>query len=138
MKTYQPKEGEVVRMWHLIDAKGEILGRMATKIATLLMGKQKPEYSAHMDSGDWVVVTNSKEIVLTGNKMKDKKYYSHSMYPGGFKEVTLERLMAKNPNKIIEKAVHGMLPGNKLKKQRMGRLKVYVDDKHPYGEKFNK
>ena len=137
-KTYQPKHKDIKRNWHLIDAKGQVLGRMSTQIAILLMGKHKPSYSSHMDMGDSVVVVNAKEIVLTGKKMKDKTYKSHSGYPGGFKEVSITKLMKENPKKIIEIAVSGMLPGNRLKSPRMKRLRVFGGPKHPYENLFKK
>lgn len=134
MKTYQPKAKDIEREWHLIDAKGQVLGRMATQISTYLMGKHKPTYSAHMDSGDYVVVINCDKVELTGKKEKQKVYYSHSGYPGGFKETSYEQLKSKQPEKVIEKAVYGMLPTNKLRSERMNRLKVFVGEDHPYKE----
>ena len=136
MKTYQPKQKEVKRSWQLIDAKGEILGRLATKAAGLLTGKGKASYSTHMDMGDNVVVVNAEEIKVTGKKAIQKVYRSHSGYPGGLKEVSFAKLMEKHPERIIEHAVSGMLPDNRLKKGRMARLKVVVGDKNPYEEKF--
>ena len=138
VKTYQPKHKDIKREWHLIDAKGQVLGRLSTKIATLLMGKHKPTYSSHMDMGDCVVVINAKGIILTGKKMKDKTYKGHSGYPGGFKEVSITKLMDENPKKIIEIAVSGMLPDNRLKSPRMRRLKVFADSKHNYDNMFKK
>lgn len=135
-KTYQPKETEVTRKWHLFDADGKTLGRIATQIATFLIGKHKPTYSAHMDSGDFVVVLNSVKVKVTGNKEEGKTYYSHSGYPGGLKERSLKELRAKNPNKIIELAVRGMLPDNRLRAKRMARLKVFSGEKNEYKEKF--
>ena len=136
MKTYHPTAKEVKRNWHLIDAKGEILGRLSTKIATFLMGKHKPEYSPHMDVGDHVVVLNAGEIKVTGKKEKQKVYRKHSGYPGGFKEIAFLKLKKEQPTKIIEYAVHGMLPDNKLKKDRMNRLKVLKGADNIYSEKF--
>ena len=136
MKTYQPKQKEVNRSWHLIDAKGEILGRLAAKAAGLLMGKGKASYSTHMDMGDNVVVVNAEEIKVTGKKAIQKVYRSHSGYPGGLKEVSFARLMEKHPERILEHAVAGMLPDNRLKAGRMARLKVVVGDRNPYEEKF--
>ncbi len=124
MKTYQPKQNEVVRAWHKIDAKGEVLGRLATKIATLLMGKQKSTYSRHMDSGDNVVVINAEKIETTGTKSEYKVYRSHSGYPGGFKEVSFDKMKKEHPARIIEIAVKGMLPDNRLRSDRMARLHV--------------
>lgn len=135
-KTYQPKEKEITRSWHLFDADDKVLGRMATQIATLLIGKHKPTYSPHMDSGDFVVVLNSTKVKVTGNKEEDKIYYSHSGYPGGLKERSLKELRAKNPNEIIELAVRRMLPDNRLRAKRMARLKVFSGEQNEYREKF--
>ena len=125
MKTYQPKQKEIKRDWHLVDAKDQVLGRLSTKVATLLMGKQKTTYSAHMDSGDFVVIINAEKIITTGKKSLNKVYRSHSGYPGGFKEVTFEKMSKEHPNRIIEFSVNGMLPDNRLKADRMARLFVF-------------
>lgn len=138
MKTFQPKVKEIKRVWHLIDAQDAILGRIATKIAQYLMGKGKPTYSAHLDSGDYVVVINAEKVVLTGKKPLQKVYRSHSGYPGGLKEVTLARMRKEHPGRILEHAVLGMLPDNRLKKDRMARLKILIGEKNPYADKFNK
>ena len=138
MKTFQPTAKEIKREWHLIDAKDEILGRLSTKIAKLLMGKDKPTFSRHMDSGDFVVVVNAEKIMVSGRKASQKVYQSHSGYPGGFKEKTYSMVMEKNPERIIEHAVKGMLPDNRLKKGRMLRLKVVAGDKNPYEKEFKK
>lgn len=135
-KTYQPKASEIKREWHLIDAKSEMLGRLATKIAGLLMGKGKRTYSAHMDSGDYVVVTNARKVPVTGNKEKQKIYYRHSGYPGGLHQRTLAEQRVKNPTKIIELAVYNMLPKNKLRGPRMARLKIFSEESHPYDDKL--
>jgi large subunit ribosomal protein L13 len=132
MKTTQIKPSDVVRKWHLIDAKGKILGQVCTQAATLLMGKHKVSFTPHVDSGDYVVVINAKDVEVTGNKRADKKYYSHSMIPGGFKEITFEKLMDKDPRKIIAHGVKGMLPGNKMQDLRMARLKIFTEETHPY------
>ncbi len=132
MKTTQLKSGDIKRKYHLIDLKDQILGRVSTQIASLLIGKHKPESSSHMDNGDFVVAINAKDIKVTGKKMTDKLYQSHSGYPGGFKELRLEQLMDKDPRKVIEHAVKGMLPKNKHQKPRLLRLKTFVDDKHTY------
>jgi len=137
MTTYSPKVSEIKHFWHLIDANGQILGRLASEIATLLMGKHKPYFVPHLDCGDYVVVINAKEIKVTGKKEAQKQYYRHSGYPGGFRQVTLKEQMAKDPRKIIEHAVAGMLPKNKLKDKRLARLKIFIDEKHPYGEKIS-
>jgi large subunit ribosomal protein L13 len=136
MKTYQPKQKEVKRGWHLIDAKGQILGRLSSRIVKLLMGKHKAGYSAHMDVGDYVVVINAKEIVVSGKKEEQKVYRSHSGYPGGYKEVKYKKMLAEKPERIIELAVLGMLPENRLKKKRIARLKMFAGGKHPYQDKF--
>jgi large subunit ribosomal protein L13 len=137
LKTYQPKQKEVKRAWHLIDAKGEVLGRLATKVATLLMGKQKSTYSAHMDSGDNVVVINSELVKTTGTKKEYKVYRSHSGYPGGYKEVSFAKMSKEHPSRVIEIAVKGMLPDNRLKSDRIARLHVVKGDKHKYDKYFN-
>ena len=136
MKTYQPKQKEIKRDWHLVDAKDQVLGRLSTKVATLLMGKQKTTYSAHMDSGDFVVIINPEKIITTGKKSLNKVYRSHSGYPGGFKEVTFEKMSKEHPNRIIEFSVNGMLPDNRLKADRMARLFVFKGEKHKYESKF--
>lgn len=138
MKTFQPTQKEIVRKWHLVNARGEVLGRIASKIAGFLMGKNKATYSAHMDSGDFVVVTNSEKVVLTGKKREQKVYRGHSGYPGGFKEVTFEKMSKEHPERIIQHAVSGMLPDNRLKQDRMARLKVFKGEQHSYEDKFNK
>jgi len=129
MKTYQPKEKEVKRESHTIDAKDQILGRLATKIADLLMGKSKVTYSRHMDSGDFVTVVNVEKILVTGKKALKKTYKSHSGYPSGFKEKKYSEVMERHPERIMEHAVEGMLPDNKLKKDRMLRLKLVIGEK---------
>jgi len=137
MKTFQPKEQEVNRNWHLIDAKGEIVGRLATKISQILMGKNKVSFSKHMDMGDYVVLLNSEKIKFSGRKEDKKLYRSHSGYPGGFKEITAKLLREKHPERIILKAVSGMLPENRLKKERLKRFKIVVGNKNPFEDKFN-
>ena len=136
MKTYQLKSKEVKRAWHLIDAKDAVLGRLATRAAALLMGKLKVDYSPHIESGDYVVVVNAEKVKVTGRKAQQKLYRSHSGYPGGFKEVTYAKMSEEHPERIIEHAVSGMLPDNRLKKARMAMLKVIVGDKNPYADKF--
>jgi len=132
MKTYSPKPTEMTHDWYLIDAEGKTLGRLATLIATYLMGKHKVQYSAHLDCGDNIVVINASKVAVTGNKLEDKKYYRHSGYPGGIKETSLAELMDRNPALAIEKAVAGMLPKNRLQDDRLRRLKVYADAEHPH------
>ncbi len=136
MKTYQPKKKDVKRNWHLIDAQNQVLGRLSTEVARLLTGKHKPTYSGHMDMGDYVIVVNVSQIALTGNKAKQKVYRSHSGYPGGFKEVSFAKMMSEAPEKIIEHAVSGMLPDNRLKSKRLRRLKIFAGGNHPYEDKF--
>lgn len=137
MKTYQPKAKEVNRNWHLVDAKGKVLGRVATKIAIFLTGKHKVGYSAHMDSGDFVVVVNAKDVKLTGRKSEQKLYRSHSGYPGGFKEVTFAKMNKEKPTEVIRHAVSGMLPDNRLKKDRLARLKIFAGEENPFKDKIN-
>jgi len=122
----------VERMWWLIDAKDKILGRLASTIAFLLMGKHKPYYTPHIDCGDFVIVINASQIRVTGKKEKKKIYYWHTGYPGGLKSMSFEEMMKKNPKKVIELAVKRMLPKNRLLKFRLKRLKIYLDDKHPH------
>lgn len=136
MKTFQPKGKTIERTWHLVDAKGEILGRTATQIAIFLMGKHKTTYSAQTDSGDFVVVLNAQKVKLTGNKPEQKVYRGHSGYPKGFKEVSFAKMSKEHPERIIEHAVDGMIPDNRLKAQRMARLKVLSGDKNPFEDKF--
>jgi len=136
MKTYQLKAKEVKRNWHLIDAKDQVLGRLASQVAAHLMGKLKVDYSPHIESGDYVVILNAEKVAITGKKAEQKVYRSHSGYPGGFKEVTFEKMSKEHPERIIEHAVSGMLPDNRLKKARMAMLKVIVGDKNPYEDKF--
>ncbi|HJY99034.1 MAG TPA: 50S ribosomal protein L13 [Patescibacteria group bacterium] len=129
MKTYQPKAKEIKRESHEIDAKGEILGRLATKIAGLLTGKGKPTYATHMDMGDSVTVLNAEKIVVTGKKAQQKVYQGHSGYPGGFKEETYAKVHKEHPERILEHAVSGMLPDNRLKAERLKRLTIVIGDK---------
>ncbi len=132
MKTYSPKPTELSHDWYIIDASGQTLGRLASQVATLLMGKHKPQFSAHIDCGDNVVLINSAQIAVTGAKLTDKKYYRHSGYPGGIRETSLEDMLVKNPNNVIETAVAGMLPKNRLHDDRMKRFKVYPTAEHPH------
>jgi len=132
IKTFSPKASELQHEWLLVDAAGQTLGRLATTIAERLMGKHRPQYAAHMDSGDYVVVINAAQIAVTGNKLEDKKYYRHSGYPGGIKETSLGKLLATNPQRVIEHAVAGMLPKNRLQADRLCRLKVYAGAEHPH------
>lgn len=136
-KTYQATPKDIVRQWHLVDLSGQTLGRAATSIATLLIGKHKPTYTSHLDVGDFVVVINSDQLVVTGRKLDQKLYQHHSGYPGGFKERTLKEKLAKDSTKVVELAVRGMLPKNKLQALRLRRLKVYSGKDHPHGNHFN-
>lgn len=136
MKTYQLKAKEVKRAWHLIDAKDQVLGRLASQVAAHLMGKLKVDYSPHIESGDYVVIVNAEKVKVTGKKAQQKLYRSHSGYPGGFKEVTFSKMSQEHPERIIEHAVAGMLPDNRLKKARMAMLKIIVGEKNPYADKF--
>ncbi len=132
MKTYSTKASEIERQWHIIDASDKILGRLATQVAHLLMGKHKPIFCRHLDVGDFVVVINAEKVRVTGNKAKQKLYYRHSGYPGGLKSISLEKMMQDNPTRVIEYAVKGMLPHNRLGASIRKRLKVYVGDVHPH------
>jgi len=132
MKTYSTKVSDIKREWHVVDASDEVLGRLSTRVAGLLMGKHKPLFSRNMDVGDFVVVINAAKIRVTGNKAKQKMYYRHSGYPGGLKSISLEKMMQTHPTRVIEHAVKGMLPHNKLNAGRMKRLKVYAGDTHPH------
>ncbi len=127
---------QIKRTWHLIDANEKILGRISTEIAKLLMGKSKPYFSKNLDCGDYVVVVNAKEVKVTGNKEEQKNYYRHSGYPGGFRKETLAELRKDHPERVIQHAVKGMLPKNKLQAEMLKRLRVYSDNNHPYAEKF--
>jgi large subunit ribosomal protein L13 len=138
MKTYSVKAAEIERHWHVIDASGRVLGKLATEAAQLIMGKHKPTYSRHLDVGDYVVVTNAKKIILTGNKPQQKVYYRHSGYPGGLKTLTFEKMMAEKPAWVIEHAVKGMLPKNRLGAAMLKKLKVYTGDSHPHQAQTDK
>ncbi len=130
MKTYSAKPTEVTRTWYVIDASEAPLGRVATKAATLLTGKEKPMFTHHIDTGDYVVIINAEKLVVTGDKMNKKMYYHHSHYPGGLKEATLAEKMIKDPTHAISHAIRGMLPVNKLRDGRLARLKVYAGTEH--------
>lgn len=136
MITYQPRAKEVKREWKLVDAKDQVLGRLATQIANFLSGKHKATYSTQMDMGDFVVVINAEKVKLTGKKPLQKRYISHSGYPGGLKDVSFAKMQSEHPERIIEHAVSGMLPDNKLKSQRLARLTVVVGNKNPFADKF--
>ena len=130
--TKSAKEQDIQRDWYVIDAQGQTLGRLATRVATILCGKNKPIYTPHVDCGDYVIVVNAEKIHATGQKMTQKKYYRHSGYPGGLKEVTLRDQLQKFPNRVIEAAVRGMLPKNRLGRRMFKKLKVYAGPEHPH------
>ncbi|HSX44275.1 MAG TPA: 50S ribosomal protein L13 [Candidatus Saccharimonadales bacterium] len=132
MKTYSQKTADVSRKWYVIDASEVTLGRLSTVVASLLIGKGKPSVTAHVDGGDYVIVTNAANLVVTGNKLEDKMYYHHSHYPGGLKEASLKEKMAKDPTEVIIHSVRGMLPVNKLRDGRLQRLKVYAGSEHQH------
>ena len=132
MKTYSTKASEIKRQWYVIDASDKILGRLATQAASLLMGKHKPIFTRHLDVGDFVVVINADKVKVTGNKVKQKLYHRHSGYPGGLKSISLEKMMHDNPTRVIEHAVKGMLPHNRLGASIIKKLKVYVSETHPH------
>ncbi len=132
MKTYVTKPAEIERSWIVIDAEGQTLGRLATQIAVLLRGKHKPIYSPSVDCGDYVVVVNAEKIQVTGRRLDQKKYYRHSGYPGGLKEITLRRQLEIYPTRVIEAAVRGMLPKNKLGRKMFKKFKAYAGPEHPH------
>ncbi len=132
MKTYTAKPKDIKREWFLVDAEGKTLGRLATKIAEILRGKHKPIYTPHLDCGDYVVVINADKIRVTGRKLDQKIYYRHSGYPGGLKSITLRDQLQKHPERVLEAAVRGMLPKNRLGRKMFKKLKVYAGDSHPH------
>ncbi len=132
MKTYQAKKEEVEHQWYLVNAEGKVLGRLASELAKILRGKNKPIYTPHVDTGDFVIVVNAGKVALTGKKMKDKIYYHHTGYPGGIREMSAGKLLAKKPTEMIRIAVKGMLPKNSLGRQMIQKLKIYAGSKHPH------
>ena len=132
MKTWNAKPGEIEREWQLVDAEGKTLGRLATQIADTLRGKDKPQYTPHVDTGDFVVVVNAEKVAVTGNKLDDKRYYRHSGYPGGLRSRTLREQLDRRPEEVIRKAVKGMLPRNRLGRAQLRKLKVYAGPEHPH------
>jgi large subunit ribosomal protein L13 len=134
--TKATKISEIKREWHLIDVKDKILGRVSSEIALLLMGKSKPNFVRNLDCGDYVVIINAKEVKTTGRKEKQKEYYRHSGYPGGFKRETLANLRVRKPEEVVRRAVSGMLPQNKLKASMLKRFYIFAGADHPYGDKF--
>ena len=138
IKTYSTKASDIKREWHVINVEDKVLGRVATQIASLLMGKHKAIFNRNGDVGDYVVVLNAEKIRVTGDKAKQKLYYRHSGYPGGFKTTTLENVLENHPERVIEHAVKGMLPHNRLSAPMMSRLRVFVGETHPYGGQVTK
>jgi large subunit ribosomal protein L13 len=132
MKTYNATNETAVHNWYVVDAAGKTLGRLASEVARRLRGKHKPEYTPHVDTGDFIVIINANQVKVTGNKSKAKVYYNHSGYPGGMKEITFEKLLAKRPERVIEIAVKGMLPKNPLGRAMYRKLKVYAGTEHPH------
>jgi len=132
MKTYSAKATDVNRGWYIIDASEQVLGRLATEAARRLRGKHKAEYTPHVDTGDYIIVINAEKVTVTGRKFKEKTYYSHSGYPGGMKSIQFDKLQEKNPTKIIELAIKGMLPKNSLGRDMYRKLKVYAGSVHPH------
>ncbi len=133
MRTFQAKPLEVTRKWHLIDAKGQTVGRLAAQVATLLRGKHKPIFTPNVDTGDHVVIVNAGEVHFTGKKLKNKIYYHHTGYPGGIKSTSAEHLLEKKPTEVLSKAIRGMLPKNPLGKQMARKLRIYAGAQHPHG-----
>jgi len=132
-KTYYPKAGDVAKEWHIVDASGQNLGRLASRIAAVLIGKHRPEFTPGVDMGDYVVVTNCGGVTVTGNKLDEKMYYRHSGYPGGLKERTLRQMLDTYPDRVIRSAVWGMLPHNKMGRKILKKLKIYAGEDHPHG-----
>lgn len=131
-KTFSQRKEDIVRHWHLVDAKNQVLGDLASRLAVILSGKDKPAYTPNQDNGDYVVLINVAQIVVTGNKAKDKLYRSHSNFPGGFKEENFESLLKRQPEKVITKAVKGMLADNRHRDTKLSRLKIFADGQHTY------
>lgn len=132
MKTYNAKPGEIERRWYVVDADGKNLGRLATQIADTLRGKTKPQYTPHVDTGDFVVVVNAEKIAVTGKKLDEKIYYRHSGYPGGLKQRTLREQLERRPTEVLRMAVKGMLPKNRLAARQLTKLKIYAGPEHPH------
>jgi large subunit ribosomal protein L13 len=132
MKSYMARPLEVERKWYVVDAEGQTLGRLATEIARILRGKNKPQYTPHVDTGDFVVVVNAEKVVVTGKKAEQKVYRRHSGYPGGLKETSYEQMMERRPAEILRRAVRGMMPKNRLARQQLRKLKIYAGPEHPH------
>lgn len=137
-KTYMQRKEDINRSWHLIDLQGQVLGRVATEIAELLIGKNKPTYTSHVDGGDYVVVINASKVEVTRNKEEKKMYRWHTGFPGGLKEMSLNQMLKRHPERVIQKAVKNMLPKNRQRSDRMVRLKVFPLDQHPYQNELKK
>ena len=131
-KTYFPKTDDIVQEWYVLDATGQNLGRLASRIATVLLGKHKPSFTPGVDTGDYVIVINAEKVTVTGSKLDDKYYYRHSGYPGGFKQISLRDQLEKHPERVLDRAVWGMLPHNKFGRSLMKKLKVYAGPNHPH------
>ncbi len=132
MRTFIPKKDDIEQKWWLVNADGRVLGRLATEVADLIRGKRKPQFTSHLDTGDFVVVVNAEKIKVSGRKLDQKKYYTHSLYPGGIKEESLKDLLARKPEEVIKKAVWGMIPKGKLGRALYKKLKVYRGPSHPH------
>src|ERR671925_1777920 len=132
MKTYTAKKGEIAREWYIVDADGQTLGRLATRIADVLRGKGKPQFTPHVDTGDFIVVVNAEKVQVTGNKLDQKRFFRHSGYPGGLRSRTLREQLDRRPTEVIRKAVKGMMPRNRLARQQLNKLKVYAGPEHPH------
>jgi large subunit ribosomal protein L13 len=138
VRTYSPKASEITREWHVIDATDVVLGRLASQVAILLRGKNKPTFAPHVDGGDFVIIINADKVALTGNKREQKMAYHHSGYPGGLRATSYVQLLETNPRRAVEKAVKGMLPHNKLSNQVIKKLKVYTGSEHPHAAQLPK
>ena len=132
MRTFTQKQEEIERNWYIVDAEGETLGRLASRIAPILKGKHKPVYTPHLDCGDYVIIVNAEKVRVTGRKMDQKLYYRHSGYPGGLRSISLKDQLAKRPERVLQAAIRGMLPKNKLGRRMLKKLKVYAGDSHPH------
>jgi large subunit ribosomal protein L13 len=132
VRTFSPKSADIQRAWHVIDAEGAVLGRLATQVATLLRGKHKPIYAPHVDTGDHVIVVNAAKLDLSARKLADKRYHRHSGYPGGLSTESLEHLLARDPERVVRLAVKGMLPKGRLGRAMIKKLRVYAGDSHPH------
>jgi large subunit ribosomal protein L13 len=132
VRTFTQKQEEIERNWYIVDAEGETLGRLASRIAPILKGKHKPVYTPHLDCGDFVIIVNAEKVRVTGRKMDQKFYYRHSGYPGGLRSISLKDQLAKHPERVLQAAIRGMLPKNKLGRRMLKKLKVYAGDSHPH------